>query len=192
MGESRWQVHGSTLLTDSAGASGRVHNNTKWLSPPSFFRQSKHASYPQPYHHHTHTHVFLFLISICWHQEITQGNCRDADIQLYQPCDLLFSTPFSSQCLSLLFPCLSLSLSLPLAPSLYTPLLSYFITLTPTPSTLMHMPLDSSPTILCLSFTPSITLLIPVSSPLLLSFYILPPSTYSSIGNLMSCPPTPV
>lgn len=112
VGESRWQVHGSTLLTDSAGASGRVHNNTKWLSPPSFFRQSKHASYPQPYHHHTHTRVFLFLISICWHQEITQGNCRDADIQLYQPCDLLFSTPFSSQCLSLLFPCLSLSLSL--------------------------------------------------------------------------------
>lgn len=100
MGESRWQVHGSTLLTDSAGASGRVHNNTKWLSPPSFFRQSKHASYPQPYHHHTHTRVFLFLISICWHQEITQGNCRDADIQLYQPCDLLFSPlnvcPFSS------------------------------------------------------------------------------------------------
>lgn len=45
VGKSRWQVHGSTLLTDSAGASGRVHNNTKCLSPPPFPRLSNHTSY---------------------------------------------------------------------------------------------------------------------------------------------------
>lgn len=45
VGKSRWQVHGSTLLTDSAGASGRVHNNTECLSPPPFPRLSNHTSY---------------------------------------------------------------------------------------------------------------------------------------------------
>lgn len=45
VGKSRWQVHGSTLLTDSAGASGRVHNNTKCLSPPSSPLLSNHTSY---------------------------------------------------------------------------------------------------------------------------------------------------
>lgn len=170
VGESRWQVHGSTLLTDSAGASGRVHNNTECLSPPSFPLLSKHTSYPQPYHQHTHTHTFSFF----WYQCVGTGRLQkepfgmltfSSALSVLQ--SLVFHSLLLSMFLSLLFPCPSLSL--PLTPSLYTSLLSYFITLTPTPATLMHMPLDSSPIILWLSFTPSITLLIPVSSPLLLS-----------------------
>ena len=83
VGESRWQVHGSTLLTDSAGASGRVHNNTECLSPPSFALLSKHTSYPHippnptintHTHTYTHTHThrqtllfffFFFLWYLC-------------------------------------------------------------------------------------------------------------------------------
>lgn len=167
VGESRWQVHGSTLLTDSAGASGRVHNNTECLCPPSFSLLSKHTSYPKLFHQHTHALSFSdvnMLVpgdcarnrSRCWHSA-----------QHYQSSDLLFSTLFYSQCFCAFS--FHASLSLPLTLSLYTSPLSYFITLTPTPATLMHMPLDSSPIILWLSFTPSITLLIPVSSPLLLS-----------------------
>lgn len=42
MGESRWRVHGSTLLADSAGASGRMRSNTRHYprtprTPPSLF-----------------------------------------------------------------------------------------------------------------------------------------------------------
>lgn len=119
MGESRWQVHGSTLLTDSAGASGRVHNNTECLSPPSFALLSKHTSYPpQPYHQHTHAHTqtditfFFFLISMCWCREIAQGTIRDADIQL-STISLAISCFSTLLSLSLLFPLL-LSPSLPL------------------------------------------------------------------------------
>lgn len=101
VGESRWQVHGSTLLTDSAGASGRVHNNTECLSPPSFPLLSKHTSYPQPYHQHTHTHIHFLFSDI---NVLVPGDCRRNrsgcwhSAQHYQSCNLLFSTLFSSQC----------------------------------------------------------------------------------------------
>lgn len=167
VGDSRWQVHGSTLLTDSAGASGRVNNNTECLSSPSFLLLFYHTSY-SPTLPSTQTHTDFLFINV-----LVPGDCQRNhsgcwhSAQNYQSCNLLFSTLFLSQCFC---PFGShASLTLPLSLSLYTSCLSYFITLTRTPTTLMRMPLDSSPIILWLSFTPSITLLIPVSSSLLLS-----------------------
>lgn len=193
VGDSRWQVHGSTLLTDSAGASGRVNNNTECLSPPSSLLLSNHTSYPPTLpstqmQKHTHTD-FLFINvlvpgdcqrnhSWCWHSA-----------QKYQSCNLLFSTLFLSH--SFCPSAFHASLTLPLTLSLYTSCLSYFITLSRTPTTLTRMPLDSSHILLWLSFTPSIT----PRSRFFTSFallYILPPNTYSCIGYLMSSPPTPV
>lgn len=56
MGESRWQVHGSTLLTDRAGASGVVHNNTQRPSLPfPLFRRSIYITPPKPIFN-THPH----------------------------------------------------------------------------------------------------------------------------------------
>lgn len=63
VGDSRWQVHGSTLLTDSAGASGRVNNNTECLSAPSSLLLSNHTSYPPTLtstQMHIHTQRFSF------------------------------------------------------------------------------------------------------------------------------------
>lgn len=113
VGESRWQVHGSTLLTDSAGASGRVHNNTQCLSPPLFLSCRNIPQTPKTYLQHTHTR-FLFLISMCWCQEIAQGTIRHADIQLSTISLAISCFPLSSplhSSPSLLFPCFSLSLS---------------------------------------------------------------------------------
>lgn len=62
VGESRWQVHGSTLLTDRAGASGMVHNNSQRLSPPFFPLPSKHIHHaPETYFQHTPTQAFFFF-----------------------------------------------------------------------------------------------------------------------------------
>lgn len=84
VGDSRWQVHGSTLLTDSADASGRVNNNTECLSPPSFLLVSNHTSYPPtlPSHLHRCTNTQIFFLSTCWCQETAKGTIRVADIQL--------------------------------------------------------------------------------------------------------------
>lgn len=146
----------------------------------------------------THTHTprrFLLLISLCCYREIAEGIVRDADIQLSAISLEIYCFPLSFP-LNVSVPSLSMPLFfLPRTPSLYTSLLSYFITLTPTPATLMHMPLDSSPPsshhplplIHSINHSPHSCFF--TSSALL---YVLPPSTYSSIGNSMSCPPTPV
>lgn len=141
VGKSRWQVHGSTLLTDSAGASGRVHNNTECLSPPPFPRLSNHTSYLN-----LCINMYIFSFS-----DITL-----ATGQLQQELFVLQFLVFQSHCLC---PVLSASHRSPL---------SYFITLTPTGHTHAHT-LWLFSIILWLAFTPSITLLIPVSSPRLLS-----------------------
>lgn len=106
VGESRWQVHGSTLLTDSAGASGRVHNNTECFSPPSFPLFSNHIPTTQP-STCTHTHAFSLLISVCWCWEIAGGTIQDADIQLSTISLAISCFPLCSQCF-----CLSFSASL--------------------------------------------------------------------------------
>lgn len=65
VGESRWQVHGSALLTDRAGASGVVHNNSQRLSPPFFlFRRSIYITPLIPIFN-THRHEqFFFSLSL--------------------------------------------------------------------------------------------------------------------------------
>lgn len=179
VGESRWQVHGSTLLADSAGANGRLHNNNQCICPP-FFIFCQSIPHTSKTNQHTQTH--FFLISMCWHQEIAQGPIQHADIQLSAISLTIPSFPFSSRC-----PFgFHTSLSVPLTSSLYASLLSYFITLTPTPTTHLHMPLDSSPIIVWRLYTPSITLLIPVSSALLLFSTF---SNWACIENAMSCFP---
>lgn len=67
---------------------------------------------------------------------------------------------------------------------MHIPLLSYFIILTPAPTTLLHMPLNWSPIILWLLFAPSI---FAVSLLLLTLFGCLP-----LIGNLVSRGPAAV
>lgn len=164
VGKSRWQVHGSTLLTDSAGASGRLHNNTECLSLPP-------PSPNSPSLRHTtnmSTYFPFFDICVLLLEDFRSNHLKCwHSAQHYQPCNLLFST---------LLLCLDFCLFSPSAPlsafllCLFAHLLlSYFITLTPTHTTRIPVPLDSPPITPWLSFTPSITLLIPLSSPLLLS-----------------------
>lgn len=143
VGESRWQVHGSTLLTDSAGASGRVHNNTECLSPPSFCILSNHTSYPLTL---PSAHIFLFFF-FSYH-------CAGAGILQREPFDMLthrsvlsvlrslVSSLFFPQCLLLFSVHASLSLTSYCLCFLYTSSLSYFITVTPTPTrhTRAHAP----------------------------------------------------
>lgn len=154
VGESRWQVHGSALLTDRAGASGVAHNNSQRLSPPFFlFRRSIYIMPPKPiFNTHQQEQFFFFspslsLISMFILQDCTRKHsaCWHS-AQSYLPPHLLFccsSCFLALSVLSTLSPCASL--------------LSYFITLTPTPITLLHMPLNWSPIILWLLFAPSIT-----------------------------------
>lgn len=167
VGESRWQVHGSTLLTDSAGASGRVHNNTECLNPPSFPLFSNHILTTRP-STCMHTHAFSLLISMCWCREIAEGNRSGCwhSAQHYQSCDLLFST-LLSVFLSLLF-CLSLSLSTSYCLCIHLFCLTSLHSLLLLPHS-CTCPLTRPPIILWLPFTPSITLLILLSSPFLLS-----------------------
>lgn len=64
VGESRWQVHGSALLTDRVGASGVVHNNSQRLSPPfSLFRRSIYITPPKPIFNTPPTRAFFFFFS---------------------------------------------------------------------------------------------------------------------------------
>lgn len=104
VGESRWQVHGSTLLTDSAGASGRVHNNTECLSPPSFPLPSNHSPNPTI---NTHADTRRHTFSSCDITVLVPGGCRGTgwgcwlSARHYQSYNLLFSTLFSSQCFCL-------------------------------------------------------------------------------------------
>lgn len=140
VGESRWQVHGSTLLTDSAGASSAVRNNTQWPSHPfSLFRQRIYIITWNLLSAHTHTPFFfpgsMFIPgdctgshSACWH------SAQLSTISLPISC-------FPSFSLSLLF---SASFSLHLSLSVCASPLSYFITLTPAPATHLHKPLNSS------------------------------------------------
>ncbi len=190
VGESRWQVHGSTLLTDSAGASGRVHNNTECLSPPSFPLLSKHTSYPQPYHQHAR---FIFSdINV-----LVPGDCRrnrhSAQLTFSSALSVLQSLVFQSfllsMFLSLLFPCLPLSTSYSVSVHISSVLLHY--THSYSCNTHAHAPwlVPHHPLALVHSINHSPHSCFFTSSALL---YILPPSTHSGIGNLMSCPPTPV
>lgn len=100
VGDSRWQVHGSTLLTDSAGASGRVNNNRECLSSPSFLLLSYYTSSPPtPPSAHTGTDFPFSDINV-----LVPGDCQRNhsgcwhSAQHYQSCNLLFSTLFLSQC----------------------------------------------------------------------------------------------
>lgn len=171
VGESRWQVHGSALLTDRAGASGVVHNNSQRLSPPfSLFHRSIYITPPKPIFNTppTRTVFFFFsfplsLISMFLPQDCTgkHSACWHS-ARRYLPPHLLFCCPSSF---------LAPSVLLTLSPC--ESLLSYFITLTPTPTTLLHMPLNWSPIILWLLFAPSI---IAVTLPLL---PLLPPVSIS-------------
>lgn len=90
VGESRWQVHGSALLTDRAGASGVVHNNSQRLSPPFFlFRRSIYITPLIPIFN-THRHEQFFFSLSPWYQclyrKIAPGSIRHADIQLSTIC----------------------------------------------------------------------------------------------------------
>lgn len=92
MGESRWRVHGSTLLADSAGASGRMRSNTRHypLTPPSlfflsfFFCSLSLAIAPSKLSTHSHAraailHIFLLsLISMRCHRQIAPGGTAAA------------------------------------------------------------------------------------------------------------------
>lgn len=121
MGESRWQVHGSTLLTDSAGASVRVDNNTQHLGSP-FYLFYRSIAYPfNLISTHTHIHTyFLFLISMfvpadCTVTGLYRSQHRASfDILTFSSAlSVLQSLDFSSNCLF----CFHTSLSLSLCPS---------------------------------------------------------------------------
>lgn len=188
VGESRWQVHGSTPLTDSAGASGRVHNNTECLSPPSFPLLSKHTSYPQTLPS-THRHTFSdsnVLVPVdctrnrsgCWHSA-----------RHYQSSASLV---FLSSLLTVpsLFRRFSLAASYSVSVHISSVLLHY--THSYSRNTHAHAPWLVPPS----SFG-SHSLHQSLSSFLFLHLFCPPlhcPAEhvlYSSIGNLMSCPPTP-
>lgn len=185
VGESRWQVHGSTLLTDSAGASGRVHNNIECLSPPSFPLFSNHIPTTLPSTcTHSHTH-FPY-----WYQCVGVGRLQMEPFGM-----LTFSSALSvlrslvfhsfplSMFLSLLF-FLSLSLSLLLTLSLFSVYISSVLlhythsysrhTHAHAPWLVPHHPLAP---IHSINHSPHSCFF---TFPALL--YILQPSTYSSIG----------
>lgn len=172
VGESRWQVHGSTLLTDSAGASSMVRSNTQWPSLPfSLFCQRIYIINRNLLSAHT---LFFFLVSMfipgdctgshsaCWHS--AQLSSISLPISCFPPFSqsLLFSASFS----------LYLSLCMCISSVLfhYTHSCSLY--------TLAQAPQLIHPIILWLLFTPSIIRLIPVSSPLLTLVYICPLSMY--------------
>lgn len=98
VGESRWQVHGSTLLTDSAGASGRVHNNTECLSPPSFALLSKHTTYPPPTLPSTHTQTDITFFFFSWYLCVGTGRLHK------EPFGMLTFSSALSVLRSLVFP----------------------------------------------------------------------------------------
>ena len=137
---------------------------------------------------HAHSCIFLTDINV-----LVPGDCRGKPFRMLtfsSALSVLRSLVFHSSLSVFVSPLLPLSFSLYFLLSLYTSLLSYFITLTPTPATLVHMPLDSSPhhplaPIHSINHSPHSSFF--TFSALL---YILPTSTYSSIGNLMSCPPS--
>lgn len=166
VGKSRWQVHGSTLLTDSAGASGRVHNNTECLSPPPFPRLSNHTSY----------------LNLCINMYIFSfSNITLATGQLQQELFVLQFLVFQS----LLSLFMSRSLCLP---QISTVLLHYTHSYWPHtctyPLTRLHHPLAR---IHSINHSPHSRFF--TSSALL---YILALSIHSRIGNVVSCPSTRV
>lgn len=172
VGKSRWQVHGSTLLTDSAGASGRVHNNTKCLSPPPSLvcLTIPHTSISAS----TCTY-FLFPISL-----LQQDNCS----RNYLGCSALCVLQFLVfQSLLSLFMSRSLCL-----PQISTVLLHYTHSYWPHtctyPLTLLHHPLAR---IHSINHSPHSRFF--TSSALL---HILALSIHSRIGNVVSCPSTRV
>lgn len=176
VGESRWQVHGSTLLTDSAGASGRLHNNTQCLGPPFFLFCRSIPHTPKTYHRHTHTHTHIFFF---WYQCV---GTRRLHREPFGSCDLLFSTLVSSHCPFRFHA----SLSVPLTSFLYASLLSYFITLTLLlPQHSCTCPLTHPPS----SFG-SYSLHQSLASFLFLHLFYSTFSHRACIGNSMSCPPT--
>lgn len=137
VGESRWEVHGSTLLTDGTGANGQLHNNAQCLSSPSVLPD------------------IPVNVRILRREPFGVLKYGGAPSAVWFSCFPPFRWSFSWFCPS----------SFPPLCGLCTSPLSYFIILTPTPARLMHMPLDWSHIILWLPFAPSITPLNPVSSP---------------------------
>lgn len=118
VGESRWQVHGSALLTDRAGASGVVHNNSQRLSPPFFlFRRSIYITPPKPiFNTHQHEQFFFFSLSLslismfipqdctgkhsaCWHSAQLSASPSLVLLSLLFS-HSLFSSYFVSMCIS--------------------------------------------------------------------------------------------
>lgn len=108
VGKSRWQVHGSTLLPDSAGASGRLHNNTDCLSapptprslpprdPPPFPYLYNYTAYPSS----TNAHIYcLFYIGALVLKNWRRNHLRVwHSAQLYWSCNLLYFTLLCSLC----------------------------------------------------------------------------------------------
>lgn len=132
-----------------------------------------HPIYPFPSNHTFNTTIntniyFLLFCSIC---VLALQDCRCSHLRFwhsawhYQSCNLLFfHSPFSL--MPVVFQCTSLCLLLCLCTHL---LLSYFITLTPTPNTYICVPLNSTPSSFCSHSLHQSLFFPPVSSPLLLS-----------------------
>lgn len=186
VGESRWQVHGSTLLTDSADASGRVHNNAECFSPPSFPLLSDHTPYPKPPAAHTHTHARARFLS--FHCVGTGRLQRESfgmltlSTALSVLRSIVFHFLFPSMFLVLLLPCLALSTSYSVSVHISSVLLHYTHsysrhTHAHAPWLVPHHPLAP---IHSINHSPHSCFF---TSPALL--YVLPPSTYSRIGHFI-------
>lgn len=151
MGESRWRVHGSTLLADSAGASGRMRSNTRHYphhpSPPPhpfsfflsfFFCSLSLAIAPSKLSTRSHARAppfCTFFSSPRYRCAATGRLHREAPPPLGSPLSALQSLVFHSHSLVS-----ALSRPFPLPP-----LPSYLITLAATPAPLTPL----LPIILC-------------------------------------------